>query len=142
MSPTRERLIAGAVIVLVAAAVAGGILVLGSPAEARLRRLDERRVDDLVAIARATNTFLGRRGRLPQSVDSLSVAAGPYLRTRDPVTAEPYEYRALGDSSYEVCANFARASDRSRQPAGDAWFHAGGRRCFPLRAGREPPPRW
>lgn len=43
----RRKLVAGLVIAAVVAAVGAGLIMLGSPADVRARRLDEQRVGDL-----------------------------------------------------------------------------------------------
>ena len=104
-------------IAAVAAAVAAGLLITGSPAEQRLRRADEQRVAELRQLASTAEFRWNREQRLP-SVD---------LPT-DPATGEPYDYRVTGPRQFEVCATFDRPS-RS-ELAGDFWSHEAGRRCF------------
>ena len=114
-------------IAAVAAAVAAGLLITGSPAEQRLRRADEQRVAELRQLAGTAEFRWNREQRLP-SVDEL--VDGQYL-TRlptDPATGEPYDYRVTGPRQFEVCATFDRPS-RS-ELAGDFWSHEAGRRCF------------
>ncbi|MYH08984.1 MAG: hypothetical protein F4143_02255 [Gemmatimonadales bacterium] len=91
----------------VAAAVALGIGFLGSPAEERERRVDDRRLADLHEITAAADLYWTRHGRLPASLDDLAAEPGLNISTRDPTSSEIYEYRALDDGRYEVCATFA-----------------------------------
>jgi hypothetical protein len=94
----------------VAVAVVLGIGFLGSPAQERERRVDDRRLADLHAITAAADLYWTRHGRLPASLDDLAAEPGLGISTRDPTTSEMYEYRALDDGRYEVCATFAAES--------------------------------
>jgi hypothetical protein len=123
-----QRLALVGSVAAVAAAVAAGLLLTGSPAEQRLRRLDEQRVAELGQLASAAERRFDREQRLPAAADEL---VDGQLMTRlptDPATGQPYEYRLTGPRQFEVCATF----DRPSRPelAGDFWFHEAGHRCF------------
>ena len=126
-------LVAAFAIVLVIAGVGGGLWILGSPAQERVNRLDGRRVADLQQIERAVHLHWTRQSRLAASLDELSGEAGVRISLRDPVTMEPYEYRALDDTRFEVCALFESAEPREGSTAG-FWSHEAGRQCFLLTA--------
>lgn len=96
-------------VVVAVAAIAAGVMIIGSPAEQRGRRLDERRVEDLRDAARGVNLHWTRHGRLPASLDLLSREAGVNVATRDPASGESYEYRVLNDTTYELCATFEQS---------------------------------
>lgn len=104
LSPRSIALAASATAVV--AAVAFGLLLLGSPAQERERRIDARRVADLHGIAAASNLYWSRHSRLPASLDDLTAAPGLRVNTRDPVSSETYGYEALDSLRYEVCATF------------------------------------
>jgi hypothetical protein len=114
-------------IAVVGAAVVAGLLIIGSPAEQRLLRLDEQRVDGLTQLARRAELQWSQERRLATGAAEL---VDQYLTRMptDPATREPYEYRTTGPRAFEVCAVF----DRPSRPelAGDFWFHEAGRRCF------------
>ena len=130
MSAVAARpLVAAFAIVLVVGAVAGGLMILGSPGQERVNRLDERRVNDLQQIERAVNLHWTREGRLPASLDELSRDAGIRISLRDPVTMEPYAYRPLEEKKFEMCAVFESAEPREGSSAG-FWSHGVGRQCF------------
>jgi type II secretory pathway pseudopilin PulG len=134
-SPVTQWLV-GVVIVVVSVTVVIALVMLGSPREARIRRLDARRVSDLRDLSNAATWYRKRHDRLPASLDEL--ALDPEARTppRDPITGQRYEYRVLNPTTYEVCARFERAtSDSSDQESGwandlPAWRHDAGRQCF------------
>lgn len=111
MAAAPRTIVFGAAVTAVAAAVVAGLVVLGSPAGERERRIDDRRVADLHAIAAAAELYRSRHSRLPASLDELAAEPGMRINTRDPATAEVYGYRVLDSARYEVCATFDRESD-------------------------------
>lgn len=119
------------------AAVVGGFMLVDSPAEARLKRLDGRRVEDLRQIASAVDGHWARHQTLPASPAEALAAVEWQAALRDPVTEEPYPYRVIDARQYELCATFDRASDAPPSRYGDPfWSHTAGQQCFTLK-GRE-----
>lgn len=130
---SRSQLAGALLAVAVAAAVAIGIWMLGSPAEARAYRLDDRRVRDLSVIARSVNLYWTRHGRLPADLTDLRREPGlQQISSSDPATSVSYEYRPLDDRRFEICARFERDS-REPDPL-PVWTHGSGRQCFERRA--------
>jgi hypothetical protein len=120
---------------IVGCAVIAGLIVSGSPAEQRVRRLDDDRVRDLRGIADAVNAFAKARGRLPDSLDELSGGPTATVRTRDAATGEPYAFRQTGPMAFELCARFEReALEGSSYWVNRFWSHGPGRQCFQLDA--------
>ena len=120
---------------LVGAAVAAGLVMMGSPTEARNRRLDARRVGDLAQIARGVDVFWSRRAVLPASLEELAVELGSNPPLEDPESGQAYDYRPLDANRYELCAVFA--TDSAGEPRGANarfWVHAQGLVCFPVTA--------
>ena len=130
-----------AAIALTSVTLVWGVVVVGSPVSERLRKLDERRVDDLRAITGAIERLcLGSpdtRGDGPPTQlvkplpGSLSEVAAEALNDRpsiaDPATGAPYGYRVSGASSYALCAAFDRERDVDYDPP---WNHPAGSHCF------------
>ena len=114
----------GAAGTAVVAAVAFGLVLLGSPAQERVRRIDARRVADLHGIAAATDLHWSRHSRLPASLDDLAAAPGLRINTRDPVSSETYGYQTLDSLRYEVCATFdgesLRGPERPQRSTGSS----------------------
>lgn len=119
----------------------GGVLV-GSPASERARKLDARRVQELGRIEAAMDRLcLGPHetrskegppkalvAPLPSTLADLAAASvEDRPRLVDPATGVPYEYRLTGQSSFELCATFARPRDEDETPR---WNHPAGRHCF------------
>ena len=122
--------------VVIVAAVIGGIALLDSPAQERLRRLDERRVEDLHQLAYGVDIYWTREGHLPASLAELSEEERIARDLADPATGQAYEYRVLGDKTFELCAVFANDSgtDGRDIPLRSFWLHGPGRQCFQLEA--------
>lgn len=134
--PSKNIIVASVVVALVVAAVIVGVILLDSPAQERLRRLDERRVSDLRELSYAVDVYWTREGSLPSSLEDLSNEERVVRELADPETGNPYEYRVLGDKAYELCAVFARdtATDEREAPFRSLWSHGPGRQCFQLEA--------
>jgi hypothetical protein len=137
MSAISGRLVVGAFIVAAAvAAIAAALTVVGSPGDARERRLDERRVSDLSEITASVDRYWANNTVLPASLEE-AARGGATSVPRDPESGEAYGYRALGDRRYELCATFARPAD---EPPGINEFpfrgHAAGRQCFAMAVNR------
>jgi hypothetical protein len=139
---SRSELVGSLLVVVVVAAVAIGIALLGPPAEERAHRIDERRVRDLAAIARTVDLYWTRHTRLPSTLEELVKEPGGNVRLNDPNTNDVYEYRPLEAKVYELCARFERDSPQADDggrlaiargyPAegGQFWSHGAGRQCF------------
>ena len=130
-----RSVVAITLIAVVVTVVIVGVILLDSPAQERLRRLDERRVDDLRSISAELDFYWTREGTLPSSLEELSNEAGVFIELHDPETGQPYEYRVLGSNTYELCAEFARdTADEQGRPYRDYWSHGQERQCFELEA--------
>ncbi len=126
---TPHTLVASIATVAVGLAIGAAFLVIGSPAEQRMRRLDERRTEDLQTLSNAVRLYWSRHQRLPASLEEVERDQGENATRWDPVTREPYEYRIDAPKAYSLCARFDRASlEAGRQP--DTWWHDAGRYCF------------
>lgn len=142
MNVHRIAAITSSAVVLVL--VLAGLYFSGLPQEQRLLRIDERRVNDLIRISMAITDYRQRHGRLPGELADL--VDGQRLRSlpADPETGALYGFTAsepaLQDShSYELCADFSRASVNSSAGTtapNDFWNHGAGRHCFLLDAGQ------
>ncbi len=135
-----KRIFIALALIGVLAAIIGGLIELGSPMQARLRRLDDRRVIDLQLIAASVDFFWTRHKRLPTSLMELSKEPGMVLISiRDPQTGRQYEYRILGGDKYQLCAHFALDSGKEGQEI-SFWSHGSGRWCYRLEAHKAAPP--
>jgi hypothetical protein len=129
------RLLAIVASIVMFAAVLGGFHVLGSPAHQRDLRLDTRRVQNLTALSMAIRNVWMTNHTLPADLDAIDT---PIRRTVDPVTGKPYGYRRLSDETYNLCAEFAAASEDSQSALATSyylqnlpgWKHPAGLYCY------------
>jgi hypothetical protein len=119
-----------AAIIFVAIVIVASFRVMGTPGEQRLRRLDERRTDDLNRVSEAIQLYWTRHQRLPASLDEVERDQNADVARRDPVTQQPYEYRVDGAKAYSLCAQFDRPSLRDAGYYATTWAHGAGRQCF------------
>jgi hypothetical protein len=119
------------------AAVITGVVILGSPAEERAKRLDLRRVSDLQGMQNAVNFYFSERGTLPVSLEELSKQPGVRIGS-DPVTGAAYRYRASGVEQFELCGTFDRASAPRVLTGVDLWAHSAGEYCFMRKVAKRP----
>jgi hypothetical protein len=131
------RWFAVAVSAAVAVAIVVALVLAGSPGRARAVQLDDRRETDLAAIASAVDLYWEWHERLPTSLEELAGerrVSVPSLE--DPARGEPYEYRIMGERSYELCATFeepdreAESTPYGAAPGARFWLHEAGRQCF------------
>jgi hypothetical protein len=143
--PARKRAVTVGVVVLALATIGAGFVVVGTPGEARKARFDDQRVSDLQTIQSQVIYYWQAKRALPSSLVEVNASASyEALPTTDSETGVPYEYRATGALSFELCAAFTLPSREERTPravpmvAGrevskDAnwnWQHGVGRTCF------------
>jgi hypothetical protein len=134
LRPSRPRRApAIASLVTVGAVVIMGLFLIGPPALERARRLDARRTQDLQRLSEAANVYFHRQRHLPSSMTELASGERGVTMVTGDGTGAPYEYRATGDRTYELCATFDRdSSEDGRQAPVDFWSHGTGRQCFQL----------
>ncbi|MET0290120.1 MAG: hypothetical protein ABW178_10885 [Pseudoxanthomonas sp.] len=120
--------------VLVIATVIAAIVVMGTPAQQRALRLDQRRANDLERIVETAREHADRTGALAKDLTTLATRPGLRLAIIDPDTAQPYAYTVLDARRFEVCATFSTdtaASDTgARASRNEDWLHPVGRQCF------------
>ena len=130
--------------VLVVFAVVWGFFLVGSPATRRLEHFDERRLEDLRIIAREIQSMVESRNKrgtlkepLPKTLEEAAQRAhDERLNPRDPETNEPYRFIIKNETTYELCATFARKRDSDARVF---WNHSAGTHCFTINV-FDPPP--
>ena len=144
MTPRIHAAIALVASVVVAFAVARGFVLVGSPATRRLERFDERRLQDLQTIAREIQSMVVNPNKketlkepLPKTLEEAAKRArNERVNPRDPETGEPYRYTVKNETTYELCATFARPRDWDSRVF---WNHPAGAHCFTINV-LDPPP--
>jgi hypothetical protein len=123
------RLPVAILVLACAGAIAAGMTIVGPPWSYRAIEQDYRRSANLEAIEIGIWGYHDDYGRLPETLDAIDSLWHDELY--DPETGELYEYRIIGDTSYELCATFARAmAEGDPDWVTDFSTHAAGRHCF------------
>src|SRR3989344_5904847 len=117
-----------------------GLWLSGSPAAQRIKKFDDRRVEQLRIIhGEVVNIAYGNepyrpettpKNPIPQTLEEVQASAF-YQRPEitDPETGAPYEYRVINRTTYELCAVFSTVRDDRYDIQ---WNHAAGRYCYTL----------
>lgn len=129
-------------LVLTAAFVVYGIIIVGSPMQGRTEKFDEQRVSDLRAIQiEIYDDVYGQSYGAPIPATQIKVLPKPLpkdletiaagaqyqkLRIADPETLAPYVYKPSGNK-FELCASFALTRDLGYDIF---WNHPAGEHCF------------
>jgi len=118
--------------ILVIALVAWSFAVIGTPAEQRTWRLDERRTQDLQSIQWQVISFWQQKEQLPSTLAELNNPISMFSFPVDPEfeKGNTYEYRVTGPLTFELCATFSAV-----MPEGWQEFGKGG--TYPMFSGRE-----
>ena len=118
---------------IVVGSIAWGFAVLGSHKIQRLYKYDEQKVNDLQSFQSEIGVYFSTNNSLPDSLESLETSKHFSLK-KDSQDGKPYEYKKTGKLSYELCAEFNKASNDKISKAypygGALWIHPAGRYCF------------
>lgn len=136
-------------VVVVAGVIIAGFYLAGSPQQARMERFDQRRIQNLEAIAGGIYAFYTQeqdmsKRKLPKNLNELKNTIYLHGELHDPEADIPYEYRVLTQNSYELCATFStsnKVAGRQRNYYGyqqRRWQHDAGRICFQRQADQLP----
>lgn len=139
MAPAQKALI-GFATMAITVSVVWGFAIIGSPFAERDRRFDAERASDLRSIQEDVIRFWLDMKTLPANLDEIASRdpQSHWVAPKDPQSGTLYEYRKIGDLSFEVCAIFARATEIDNDSVGSRryrgnpdWNHEAGRTCFP-----------
>src|SRR3990170_5950991 len=81
---SKMKLLAWVVSFAVLASIVGGFFIMGSPFTLRMKRFDERRVNDLQNIQYQIVNFYQRKGVLPDNLNELKDPIAGFILPRDP----------------------------------------------------------
>lgn len=140
--PGRQRCLAWGAMIVVAGALAVGILT-SAPWRARDRTNDRDRVSALQSIQGQIVTYWMAKGQIPNTLADLRDPLSGFVAPVDPQTGAAYEYVVEGARQFALCATFVTAAQSNNgtlpaapyatSPAGqinDNWDHSAGRVCF------------
>jgi len=145
--PRRANSVGIAAVVLVILSIAAGFLILGTPAHARLVRLDQQKLSDLQNIQSQVVSYYQQKQTLPVHLSDLNNPLSYFTVPADPQTGQAYGYQVTkAPYSFELCATFNTAGDStgagmyqtaSAMPMAartggtqDNWTHSTGMQCF------------
>jgi hypothetical protein len=84
-----------------------GFWTAGSPNKARIYALDNQRISDLADISVKVQQYYMNKGVLPESLVECDVNPDTYIRQKtDRITGQPYRYRVIDETHFEVGATF------------------------------------
>lgn len=127
------------IIFIVIVAVVFGFFLAGSPNSERLRRFDERRVQDLQTIQSEIINYWINKERLPQRLSDLQDSIRGFSTPKDPESGNDYSYVVNSGLAFTLCADFSRSStENTNMPKPvpgpyyeqSNWQHNSGRFCF------------
>lgn len=160
-APATSRLdwaLGGALAAVALTASITGYALIDSPATLRARERDEARLTAITDIASGVDCYYTYENALPETLaimrESLAERSSVTPLTCawseeafDPATNEPYEFRPIDATSFEVCATFDLASREAERPDTRSYsygyrdgarsfnaIHSAGRHCFTLTA--------
>ncbi len=112
-----------------------GFWQLGSPGRQRELRGDMQRMQSLFQLSTQIKIYWSsHQSQLPSNLDQLPV--NPFV---DPITGKSFEYHPGQGSQYQLCATFARSSERRDvPPEQNVWTHPAGHHCFTMDATAQP----
>jgi len=141
----KTKLLVWAVSFAVLASIVGGFFIMGSPFTLRMKRFDERRVNDLQNIQYQVVNFYQRKGNLPNGLLELEDPISGFNIPLDPASAASYGYEKVSDINFKLCADFSLANDLKIDSKGatrpvpiflgedylnENWQHEKGAVCF------------
>lgn len=89
------NIIAGAAALFVLASLVWSVSIIGTPAEMRLKRIDDTRLSDISRIQQEVFNHFQTTDKLPSTLAELDDAFQGYVVPKDPVTGESYGYKVI-----------------------------------------------
>lgn len=145
----RMKFFIWAVIILAGAVIIWGFITAGSPQSERLKKFDDRRVENLQAIQFRVINYWQAKEALPGSLNDLRDEIYGWKAPTDPENGDDYDYKITGDKSFELCADFSSSNlDEAEAPirsgirevpvppkggtyyGENSWIHDVGYKCF------------
>lgn len=143
LNATSRKVWTIAALVIILGSVIWGFSVLGSPRTQQLLRYDEQKVNDLQNMNNQVINYYSGKGVLPKTIQELQNLNYYVAQNVDPQTQKPYEYQKTSDTTYNLCAEFNKASDDKNingnmtapipiyyPYGGTTWTHPAGHHCF------------
>lgn len=125
------------VCLVVTAAVVASFFLIGSPANIRLQKLDEKKVNDLSSIQNEIINYWQQKSKLPADLGELDNDLNYFTVPRDTENNKDYAYEILGQYEFKLCADFS--TENNTESSYDRpvtygmeskWTHGKGQVCF------------
>jgi hypothetical protein len=135
--PSGIRCASIAASVVVVATLVAALTVMRSPTAQRQVTIDQRRVQELMQLAYAVDSYSNLHHQVPPDIATLLNAPGSRLPRVDPVSGAAYRYEPNGKDRYRLCARFGTDTSDTGDfmfapPA--VWAHGAGDQCFERQA--------
>jgi hypothetical protein len=141
--PSRVHMVGYATGVLALLTIVAGFFVVGTPAHARMMRVDADKVSDLQNIQSQIVSYWQAKQTLPKELADLNDSISGFRVPTDSQSGAAYTYEVTGAASFRLCADFNAASGVNSSsadryvPTGpygaeprDNWTHNAGQVCF------------
>ena len=127
-SKAKMRLVTYPLAIVILGIFVSGMMQIPSPHTARLKKMDDLRLSSMVDLSNKIVDYYNKRKLLPVSLAVLVSEKLVYSKNiKDKETSEPFEYRILDPTHFEICAHFHQ---EGRHWSGPEWEHGAGRQCF------------
>ncbi len=135
----QARMVNWGVGVLVLVSIVAGFVIVGTPQDARLYRLDQQKVNDLQSIQWQVVNFWQQKQSIPAALNELNDPLSGFMVPTDVQTGESYGYERTSNSSFKLCATFNMPSrsggevsvaEPYRYEGEGNWSHEAGEVCF------------
>lgn len=122
--------------------IGAGFMIIGTPASARLYRLDDQKINDLQTLQYQIVTYWQHTQTAPKTLIDLNDSLSNVPLPVDPQTGQSYEYQFVDKNHFILCttfnkAGFGRDMGSMAEPIGvggpginSNWQHDAGRVCF------------
>ena len=136
----QTKLVLRGIVGLIVAVIIGGFFLVGSPANQRMVKFDQQRINDLQIIQQEVINYWQQKEKLPQNLNELANDISGFRAPKDPETQGEYEYAVKSSLTFELCAEFKTSSRQGQKmsepvrqyadPYQQNWDHEQGHGCF------------
>ena len=130
-SKAKMRMVAYPLALAMLAVAASGVLVIPTPHQAFLDRMDQNRIRDLSELKWTIERYADKHKQLPARLLELVERKLAYSdQITDPESGVLYGYQILAPTKYKLCASFRSSTEKTIY--GPEWQHKAGEECFEM----------